>query len=67
MCLLIWTVFSGERCGPWASFLPYVINKIPVQTNENKIFDVYLIDWIVFYAVTAIFQQNNGGFDVCKF
>ena len=19
MCLLIWTVFSGERCGPWAS------------------------------------------------
>ena len=21
MCLLIWTVFSGERCGPWASCL----------------------------------------------
>ena len=20
MCLLIWTVFSGERCDPWASF-----------------------------------------------
>ena len=20
MCLLIWTVFSGERCGPWASY-----------------------------------------------
>ena len=21
MCLMIWTVFSGERCGPWASCL----------------------------------------------
>ena len=23
MCLLIWTVFSGERCGPWASCYDY--------------------------------------------
>ena len=23
MCLLIWTVFSGERCGPWASCIFY--------------------------------------------
>ena len=25
MCLLIWTVFSGERCGPWASCYHYVL------------------------------------------
>ena len=25
MCLLIWTVFSGERCGPWASCLSFNI------------------------------------------
>ena len=24
MCLLIWTVFSGERCGPWASCYIYL-------------------------------------------
>ena len=24
MCLLIWTVFSGEGCGPWASCEIYV-------------------------------------------
>ena len=24
MCLLIWTVFSGERCGPWASCYRYL-------------------------------------------
>ena len=24
MCLLIWTVFSGERCGPWASCLIWI-------------------------------------------
>ena len=23
MCLLIWTIFSGERCGPWASCFFY--------------------------------------------
>ena len=29
MCLLIWTVFSGERCGPWAScFMYYPIINI---------------------------------------
>ena len=26
MCLLIWTVFSGERCGPWISCFCYVPN-----------------------------------------
>ena len=30
MCLLIWTVFSGERCGPWAScsfiFMPVLMH-----------------------------------------
>ena len=26
MCLLIWTVFSGERCGPWASLLGHAIS-----------------------------------------
>ena len=26
MCLLIWTVFSGERCGPWTSCFYYVPN-----------------------------------------
>ena len=24
MCWLIWTVFSGEQCGPWASVLKWI-------------------------------------------
>ena len=30
MCLLIWTVFSGERCGPWASCFVHITLKISV-------------------------------------
>ena len=26
MCLLIWTVFSGKGCGPWASCLKIKLN-----------------------------------------
>ena len=29
MCLLIWTVFSGEWCGPWASCCKMVICPTP--------------------------------------
>ena len=32
MCLLIWTVFSGERCGPWASCL---------KLRNIRVFSVY--------------------------
>ena len=31
MCLLIWTVFSGERCGPWASCSVFRPNNISIN------------------------------------
>ena len=39
MCLLIWTVFSGERCGPWAScfLLPW--------TREQTNLTVIVVKW----------------------
>ena len=39
MCLLIWTVFSGERCGPWASCFGFVfhVSYLPWFETKNKI------------------------------
>ena len=31
LCLLIWTVFSGERCGPWASCLLLMFFSLKVK------------------------------------
>ena len=36
MCLLIWTVFSGERCGPWASCFITTIDLIRTLTSTTS-------------------------------
>ena len=38
MCLLIWTVFSGERCGSWASCLIVEFLKVKRFLNLSDIF-----------------------------
>ena len=39
MLLLIWTVFSGERCGPWASC--FFENYVILYYKNN--FTIYLV------------------------
>ena len=48
------TVFGGD----WstAQMIPYDVLK-----DEQRAFNDWLIDWIVFYAVSVIFQPCNGG------
>ena len=56
MCLLIWTVFSDERCGPWAScfkwnFLKFNTFKYCKDNNSSKssLFSVTFHFWYSFY------------------
>ena len=38
MCLLIWTVFSGERCGPWAScWSTSILMHLMLDINVDRI------------------------------
>ena len=43
MCLLIWTVFSGERCGPWASCLKTLTLLI---TFEQLVLELWYFTWV---------------------
>ena len=37
MCLLIWTIFAGERCGPWTSCLNFILcTVIPSYMKSNS-------------------------------
>ena len=63
MCLLIWTVFSGEWCGPWASCLPLVdiflnfVNKGSISLNTYSIwqwFHSFFVCILVRYLVNFI-------------
>ena len=36
MCLLIWTVFSGEQCGPWASCLRWGMWPMGILFSKLK-------------------------------
>ena len=42
MCLLIWTVFSGERCGLWASCY-YLLSSFHLNTLYSKLLHIYLL------------------------
>ena len=58
MCLLIWTVFSGERCGPWASWyclqILYIYTAIACKTQVHVtfVYNVYIT-----YTREQIMQQ----------
>ena len=41
MCLLIWTVFSGERCGPWSSCLLIPLKYFSEKKIWNKDLEWY--------------------------
>ena len=52
----------------WGFFLCYfnVILKVTcIWTNTRKNFNRRLIDWIVFYAISTLFQPYNGGPIIC--
>ena len=42
-CLLIWTVFSGERCGPWA---PCLLNYGRAVRCVCSVFKQYFGKWV---------------------
>ena len=50
MCLLIGTVFSGERCGPWASCLSF---------NKFKLCTVLHVHYIIIFTCNALYLFWN--------
>ena len=65
--LLKSVVLSGWRCGiilyMYANFLVFVDKRRVIWAYLKALRRIYwLIDWIVFYAVSAIFQPCNGRF-----
>ena len=71
MCLLIWTVFSGERCGPWASCLEFMLLDFFIAVwmyNSSEILDIRKfsiwneIYWILFpkliYSLRCFLKRN---------
>ena len=49
MCLLIWTVFSGEQCGPWASCFP--VNPVILYTV------LFLVQIVSFGTLLSLFTS----------
>ena len=62
MFLLIWTVFSVERCGPWVSCLKPAVSFHMIQKIVCLIYCLFdwlinqFVDGLVIYAVSAVFQ-----------
>ena len=54
MCLLIWTVFSGERCGPSAACIRGYDN-----TNGRTIFFLHSM-WLTTYACITNFGNKSS-------
>ena len=52
--------FIKKTIGPWATSLNRKINAFE-KSYVNIITLIRSLDWIVFYAVSAIFQPYNGG------
>ena len=60
LCLLIWTGFSGERCGPWASFfsmIKSILDSIKMKSTNQWIYKQFTTgvvsnDWVSFYRNT---------------
>ena len=65
MCLLIWTVFSGERCGPLASCFCYltvhVFCKIfkKYTSNARGIRLVSVLFWLLFDTLISLRAKTN--------
>ena len=62
MCLLILTVFSGERCGPWASCLSYPSVYKPQKTTPNKYsrhFSMFIFSIVELKAINFMYKKNK--------
>ena len=72
MCLFIWTVFSGERCGPWASCY-YLLSSFHLHTLYSKLLHIYLLFscnnkpiflYVVFSSFSYVFYLFSISFSI---